>query len=188
MLIFNDTDTVFDTDTAVALGAFDGVHLGHRAVISEAVRLAKEDGLLPAVFTFRDLPKSALLPESARTIPLSDFEERSGLIAALGVEALVAPDFASVRDMEAEDFAKTVLFGSLRARRVVCGEDYRFGARGAGDAALLKELCEKNGAALTVVPPVMHNGKKISSTLIRSLLKEGRTAEAEMLLGRQLNI
>ena len=185
MQIFSRISEPFPEDTSVALGAFDGVHLGHRAVISEAVRLAERDGLVPAVFTFSDLPKSSLMPGGSKIEPLSDFGERARLIGELGIRALFAPDFASVRGIGAADFVEKVLVNTLRAKRVVCGEDYRFGAFGAGDAALLERLCREYGAVLTVVPPVTYDGEKISSTLIRSLLREGRLEEAGRLLGRR---
>lgn len=184
MKIINGTDYTSPAPSSVALGTFDGVHLGHRRVISAAVAAAHEEGLLPTVFTFSDLPKNAFLPEDRRVIPLCTFAEKAALIESLGAELMIAPEFASVKDIPAEDFINDIIIGRLSAKHVVCGEDHRFGAGGKGDASLLLKLCLRRGVAVTVVPPVMSGDRRISSTLIRSLIYEGKESEAAKLLGR----
>ncbi len=183
MRIINGTDIRSDAPSAVALGTFDGVHLGHRRVISAAVAAAREEGLIPTVFTFSDLPKNAFLPEADRIAPLCTFMEKAELIESLGVELLIAPDFALVKDLTAEEFINDIIIDRLRASHVVCGEDHRFGAGGRGDASLLIKLCLPKGVAVTLVPPVKCRGERISSTLIRALISEGKEAEAKKLLG-----
>lgn len=93
MLISNDINFISDRPTVVALGTFDGVHLGHRAVIGKAVELARAAGIASAVFTFSELPRNAFLPPEKRVFPLCTFEEKAELISALGVDILTAPRF-----------------------------------------------------------------------------------------------
>lgn len=182
MRIIDGFNIVPEGDTSIALGTFDGVHLGHRRVICSAVAAAREEGLIPTVFTFSDLPKNAFLPEEKRAAPLCSFDEKARLICSLGVELMIAPAFLTVKDIPAEEFINGIIIRGLRAKHVVCGEDHRFGAGGKGDAELLIKLCIKSGVAVTIVPPVMSGEKRISSTLIRALLEEGKKNEAEKLL------
>ena len=182
MKIFNSSELPMLSDTVIALGAFDGVHAGHREVIRTAVDIARAKGLVPTVFTFSDLPKNAFLPEEKRIVPLCSFSERAERISELGVSVLIAPEFSSIRGVGAEEFVNGVLLSRLGARHIVCGEDHRFGAGGSGDAGLLKELCGLMGVPVTIVPPVIRGGRRVSSTLIRELVAEGRSREAEALL------
>ncbi len=187
MIIVHDLNIEYGLPTAIALGTFDGVHLGHRAVIKTAVEIAKAQGLSPAVFTFSELPKNAFLPPEKQIKPLCSFEEKAHLIAGLGVELLLAPAFTDeLRTLSPEAFIKDMLIGRLGARHIVCGCDHRFGAGGRGDTTLLMRLCRENGAAVTIIPPVELNGRRVSSTAIREAIAQGRTADAEMMLGRRL--
>lgn len=190
------TEDIFYTPaepTAIALGTFDGVHIGHRAVISAAVELAASareregEGLLSAVFTFADLPRNAFLPEERRIPALCSPLRRAELIAELGVDIMVCPKFASpLKDMSAEDFINDILICSLRARHIVCGYDHRFGAGGMGDAELLMHICRRAGVGVTIVPPVTYNGRRVSSTDIRAALAEGDTETARNMLGHEI--
>lgn len=169
---------------AIALGTFDGVHIGHRAVIEAAVSAAHEERLVPAVFTFSTLPKNAFLPPQKRVWPLCSFDEKAALMGSLGVELLIAPAFdAALASIPPEDFVRGILTGRLNARHVFCGEDHRFGAGGRGDAELLERICRSEGVRVTVIPPVCVNGEKVSSTLIRSLIEKGYVENARELLG-----
>lgn len=161
-------------ESSLALGTFDGVHRGHQAVIEAAVSGAK--GLEPGVFTFTAGPKGA----PALVTP----QDKRALLERAGVERMIRVDFESLRDMEAASFVEQVLVGRCRARRLCCGEDFRFGRGARGDVALLKQLCKENGVALTVMPPVLDGGEKISSTAIRAAVEEGDIPRANRLLGR----
>ena len=172
------------TPTAVALGTFDGVHMGHRAVISAAVKLAHAEKLTPAVFTFADLPRNAFLPDDMRIPALCTAAERAELIASLGVELMVCPEFPSLMDMPADAFVKEILLGCLRAKHIVCGYDHRFGSGGKGDAELLIRLCRDAEVGVTIVPPVLYLGERVSSTRIRAALAAGDTEAASAMLGR----
>lgn len=185
MLTISDINTSLTEPTAVALGTFDGVHLGHREVIGAAVRAAGKEGLLSAVFTFPTLPKNAFLPEDGRIAPLISFREKAALMEGLGVDVLFAPEFSKeLRSLAPEEFIEEIIIGRLCAAHIVCGEDHRFGAGGAGDTALLERICRERSVALTVVPPVTFGGVRVSSTLIRELIARGNAAEARALLGK----
>lgn len=171
---------------AVALGTFDGVHAGHRAVIKAAVSAARSEGIAGAVFTFPSIPKNAFLPAGEQIAPLVSPDEKARLIASLGADMLIMPEFTEeLAAIPADRFIREIIIGRMGARRIVCGFDHRFGAGGEGDADLLVELCREEGAGVTIVPPVMHGGEKISSTMIRRLIKEGKRGEAEGLLCRE---
>lgn len=181
MRVIRDTETIRAQlagcgKTAVALGAFDGLHIGHRAV----VRAAAERGLTPVVFTFRDNPAEHL-GGSCRY--LTTMEERLRIFAAWGVEAVVMPDFADVADWPAERFLNVLRFG-LSAEAVACGADFRFGKFAAGDAAWLARACAQRGAALHVVDTVCYKGERISATRIRGAIERGEMEDAAAMLGR----
>ena len=101
-----------------------------------------------------------------------------------GISTLYSLDFAQVRDWQAEDFVRQVLFAACNARRLCCGEDFRFGKGAAGDVALLRSLCQEAGVELYVVPPVEDGGEKVSSTRIRKAVEAGDIPTANRLLGR----
>lgn len=171
--------------TSIALGVFDGVHIGHQAVIGEAVN-GVEHGLLPIVFTFNmesqkpynKLDQSIILTERVK---LKKFEE-------LGVDTVLSIRFEEVKDQTPEDFVKEILINTLSAKRIVCGFDFRFGKNAAGTPALLQKLCEEAGVTLVVVPPMMEGGEPVSSTRIRTCLQEGSIVAANDLLGYDYTI
>lgn len=172
MEIFETLDFAPQAPCSLALGAFDGLHPGHLAVI----RAALEGGLPAAVFTFPSAPSGEPTVVTA--------EDKAGLLAGLGVERVYSVEFEALRNMEAADFVERVLFQKINARRLCCGEDFRFGRGAAGDAALLRALCERRGAELRVVPPVKLDGEKISSTRVRQAVEAGNIPQANRLLGR----
>ncbi|MBQ4105882.1 MAG: bifunctional riboflavin kinase/FAD synthetase [Clostridia bacterium] len=167
----------FDSDTAVALGRFDGVHLAHKAVISKAAD-CRERGLVPVVFTFCDNPG-----KSTQNV-LTAEDEKQRLIASCGIDIQVNSAFDAVKDLSAEEFVSRVLCKALRAKEVFCGYNYRFAKNASADVNVLRELCKEQGVAVTCIPEVEIEGQTVSSTAIRSLLQEGNVAEAKKLLGR----
>lgn len=171
---------------AVALGVFDGVHLGHRAVISKATGVETPDGMLTAsVFTFSE-PPWALPKDSAWELTSSS--QKTKVLEALGVEELILADFGQIRNMPPEAFVAEVLDRELHAKRVCCGFNYRFGKNGTGDAALLTRLCGERGIETVTVPPVEVDGQPVSSSRIRRLIEEGEVQEAARLLGRPFTL
>ncbi len=161
---------------AVALGLFDGVHLGHRRVIMDTVGV---EGAFSCVFTFG--ADAAALKCGAYALSLSSQQEN--LFASLGVQEWVRADFSSYRDQTPQSFVRDTLCGQLHAVRVCCGKDFRFGKDKRGDVALLSALCEEYGITLSVTDDVTLAGSPVSSDRIRRLLEEGQVRPASRLLG-----
>lgn len=157
---------------AIALGTFDGLHLGHKAVICAAVSAARERGMIPAVFTFSDNPSGGGL--------LLTREDKLELLEKWGVQEVYAPPFPRVRDIPAQAFLREILRGRCAAAALFCGEDFRFGKNAAGDVRLLAGEPE---VKLTVIPPVLDGEEKISSTRVRAALREHRLPQALAMLG-----
>jgi len=166
--------------TTVTIGAYDGVHRGHRLVIGHLRRLAAADGLASVVLTFDAHPAAVVRPESAPRL-LTDLEQKIELLATTGVDHTVVLHFDRVRAREEpEDFVRQVLVGALGARVVVVGEDFHFGRRRRGNVGLLREMGAALGFQVVHVPLLAG----ISSTEIRRLLEAGDVAGAARLLGR----
>jgi riboflavin kinase/FMN adenylyltransferase len=172
----------------LALGVFDGLHLGHREVVGETVRLARARGVLPAVLTFDPHPSAVVDPQGAPPL-LTTTEEKLDLLKGLGVGLAVVARFdRALADLSAREFVEQVLVGRLRARCVVVGEGWRFGAKGAGTPALLRRLGREFDFGVLVAPRVVVSGRKVSSTRIRELLLRGRVGAANELLGRNYEL
>lgn len=167
---------------ALALGEFDGLHRAHQSLIGETVKYARENKLKAGVLTFEPHPDFVLKkrPYQGYITPLS---EKVRAMAALGVDYLFVvnftPEFAR---LSPEKFEREVL-GRLDIRKIFVGFDYRYGLRGAGNPASLQEKYP-----VLVLDKIIHNEKKIGSSIIRSLLASGKTEEAAALLGRHYSI
>lgn len=172
------------TACALALGMFDGVHIGHQMLIRTAVSLARQSGVPCVVDTFDVHPLQVLCPERAPKQLLTN-EQRAARIGNLGADVLIMRPFT--REYAAqppEDFLRN-LCGSLHPAYIVVGFNYTFGSRGAGNAALLRDMAEELGYRLTVLEPVRSEGETVSSTRIRAMLADGDVSGAERLLGRE---
>jgi len=176
--------------TAVTIGAYDGVHLGHRAVIGEVRRRAAERGLASAIVTFDRHPASVVRPESAPRL-LTDLDQKLELLAATGIDYCLVVTFDDTRSREsADDFVREVLAGCLAARAVVVGEDFHFGHNRAGNVPLLRRLGDELGFDVEGLELVdgtgraAGEGERVSSTRIRHALVEGDLRLANALLGR----
>jgi riboflavin kinase / FMN adenylyltransferase len=186
MRIFrHDNVGAADRGAALAIGNFDGVHLGHRQVIERAGAIAKGSGAPYAVLTFEPHPRSVLHPD-APPFRLTPFRAKSRLIEALGVDLLFTLHFdQAFAQQSAEDFVARVLVEGLGARHVVVGYDFVFGHNRRGTPALLSEEGRRLGFGVTIVDPVATPGGPVySSTRIREHLSQGRPGEAAALLGR----
>lgn len=182
MRIIRDESEYGFGPSAVALGMFDGVHIGHRNLISITVGAAKERNLTSVVCTFDRHPLSIIAPEAAPA-PLTDVESRLNVFNELGVDcALVKAFTRDLADQEPEAFIEN-LVERLNAKLIVCGRNYSFGARGRGNIDTLKALAPRIGYELIVAPDVYDGGELVSSTLIRRLIGEGDISRAERLLG-----
>ena len=176
--------------SAVTIGAYDGVHLGHLAVIAEVKSLAEKLDVQTVVVTFDRHPASVVRPDSAPKL-LTDLSQKLELLAAAGVDAAYVIRFDEERAKEAaEDFVREVLVGCLAARAVVVGEDFHFGHKRGGDVALLRSMGAAGGftveglALVTADGTPANGGPNVSSTAIRRCLTDGDVAGAAALLGR----
>lgn len=172
MQIIENLDNRAGVPCSLALGAFDGLHLGHMAVMEKAL----DSPLEAAVFTFAQSP-------SGEPSVLTG-EDKAMLLEAAGICRMYSADFWAMKNMEAEAFVREVLFRKINARRLCCGEDFRFGRGAAGDVELLATLCRERGAELAVVSPVELDGEKVSSTRVRKAVEAGDITLANRLLGR----
>jgi riboflavin kinase/FMN adenylyltransferase len=191
MAIFRHTDDLPPEarGAVVAIGNFDGVHLGHRALLAEALRLAEDLGAPLGVLTFEPHPRSVFRPEDP-PFRLTPLRARTHALEALGVEHLYVLHFdLSFAAETAESFVRRILVEGLAARHVVVGRDFRFGHKRAGDAALLERLGRHLGFGVSALAPVAAvDGVVYSSSTIRRYLSEGRPDEAARLLGRPWQI
>lgn len=178
---------VLEQGTVVTVGEYDGVHRGHRTVISEMHRLAAERGCETAVVTFDRHPATVVRPESAPLL-LCDLDHKLELLAETGVDYTLVVTFDKAQAaVPAEKFARDVLVDCLGARAVVVGADFHFGSRRKGNIDTLRAVGLESGyevEALPLVRQMTGDGEIISSTSIRTALADGDVERAHRLLGR----
>ena len=171
--------------SAVAIGNFDGVHLGHQRILVSAVTAARRAAMRSVALTFDPHPLSVVAPDRAPE-PLASVSERTRLIRRLGVDRVVVLPFTvDLSRHSPRHFATKVLAETLRARTVVVGENFRFGRGGSGDVQDLKRLGGSLGFDVEIVDTVVVGGQPVSSTRLRHLVREGHVSEARRLLGRE---
>jgi riboflavin kinase / FMN adenylyltransferase len=170
--------------SAVTIGNFDGVHLGHQQILHSVLDRARRTDALAAVLTFYPHPARVLRPAEAPAL-LETLDQRLAAIGAAGIDAALVTRFdAELANVAPEDFALRFLLDTMAAQTILVGGNFRFGHRGAGDIKLLGELGKRWGFAVEIVPPVVENGVVVSSTAIRTAIRDGRVAEARRMLGR----
>ena len=179
MIVFDKLENIKDIPrTSIALGNFDGVHLGHQELIRQAVANARKKTSQgspekSAVFTFSNHPKS-LIPGAKEVKNIIYREDKEALIESLGVDYYFDIEFTpEIMTMDPERYVKELLVDRFNAKDVFCGFNYRYGYKAAGDGELMRSLGEKYGFTLNQIPPVMVDGEVVSSTLIRQLIKAG---------------
>ncbi|CAM4242293.1 bifunctional riboflavin kinase/FAD synthetase [Paenibacillus tarimensis] len=171
----------------MAVGHFDGVHLGHQDVIYRAVRQAAETGRLAAVMTFHPHPKEVLGHGRQYASALTPMEEKLQLFASIGVDLAYVVHFdETLAALSPEQFVQELL-RELRVEEAVVGFDFTFGSRGAGTPETLQKLGGRD-LSVTVIPPFVDQGIKVSSSRIREALLAGEVTAAKRLLGRPYRI
>lgn len=171
-------------ETVVTIGKFDGVHLGHSRLVSEAIHLAEEHALAAVVLTF-DRHPNVVLKQNQLHLPITGPQQKLQLLEELGVDAVLTLTFdEALAAMPAEKFIEIYLVDALRAKAVVVGEGFRFGAGGEGDVALLRLIGLERGFVVREVTHAEIGGSKISSTRVRAALDSGDVNLAAALLGR----
>lgn len=170
--------------SVIAIGTFDGIHLGHQKVLEYAIGRAKETGAVATALTFEPPPVKVLRPEAAPA-RISTNQQRMDWFGALGMEAAVVIPFTKeLAALTPEEFVRQILVEQLKVKAVVVGDNFRFGAKQAGDVKFLREMGMREGFEVVIHPPVMLNEKVVSSTLVRKLVSEGDVRHAARLLGR----
>jgi riboflavin kinase/FMN adenylyltransferase len=167
---------------SVALGIFDGVHLGHQYVINRALSY-KERGLKTAVFTFS--VEDMKFKQGRELHYIIDNQSKLDIVTAMGVDTILCPNFNSVHNLSGEDFARDILHGELHTKVVVCGKKFRFGKGASCGTEDLLNLGEKYGFQVEIVEPILSEGGLVSSSNIRELIKDGDIKTANKLLGRE---
>ncbi len=172
--------------SVIAIGNFDGIHLGHQRVLKFCIGVAGRSGAVATALTFEPPPLKVLRPEVA-PLRISTNEQRMQWFEALGMEAAVVLPFTmELSQVSAEDFVDEILVRQLKVKAVVVGEDFRFGHKQAGNVKLLRELGMRDGVEVVVHEPVTIRGEIVSSTRVRRLIAEGEVTRAGRLLGRPL--
>ena len=173
---------------AVTIGNFDGIHLGHQAMLARLTSRAASVGATPAVLTFEPHPREIFTPAAAPT-RLTSLREKLEILRALGVAHVHVCRFTRpFAALSAEDFVRRILVDGLRARYVLVGDDFRFGAKRAGDFAFLQDMGRQFGFEAESLPTVEAAGQRASSTAVREALAAGDMAMAAQLLGRPYSI
>jgi phosphoribosyl 1,2-cyclic phosphate phosphodiesterase len=170
--------------SVLAIGNFDGIHLGHQAILRAAVLRAQETGAVATALTFDPSPRKVLRPESA-PLRLSTSAQRMEWFGVAGLEAAVVLPFTlELARLSPEDFVVEILIRNLHIRAILVGENFRFGHRQAGDVKHLRELGTRYGFEVVVIPPVVYKEEIVSSTVIRREIAAGEVLHASCLLGR----
>ncbi len=183
-MLNSDNFNHFNKNTAVCLGFFDGVHKGHKAVIKEAVK-QKKFSLIPVLFTFDTSP--VLQTKNISPELITDNHTKSKILKNIGIEHVIYYPFSELKDLSPEEFVYKIILKKLKAKKVFCGFNYKFGKGGFSDSQTLKKLCQNYNITVEIVPPIIDDNLPISSTRIRSLIKSGKVDIAERLLERSFS-
>jgi riboflavin kinase/FMN adenylyltransferase len=188
MLLTHGTSAAPLPPVALTVGNFDGIHRGHQAMLQRLLAGARTRGLQTCVLTFEPHPREFFAAQAAPT-RLTSLREKLELLAAHGVARTHVQRFdRAFASLAPEAFADQILAKRLKAQWLLIGEDFRFGAKRAGDVPLLKELGRRHGYQVEILPVVARAGARVSSSAVRAALAAGDLARAEELLGRPYSI
>lgn len=179
MVILDSKTERLREKTAIALGFFDGLHMGHRAVINSIL----DEGYSPAVFTFES---SNPLPKFQKRENILTQKVKETFLDEMGVKYLYSAEFDEVKGMSGGEFVKEILIGKMNGAKISCGYDFHFGKGGKWDAKDLKAICNDLGVEAEIIPEQKIGEQRISSTIIRQMLKNGEITFANELLGQPL--
>ncbi len=173
---------------SLCLGTFDGVHIGHQALIRACCRAAQERDLIPSAFVFERPPAAVIHPDSPAAQVLTPLEDKCRLLEGLGIQSVIYASFDKrFSSLPYDRFFYDILLRHLKAAHIVCGFHYRFGRGAEGNAEMLAGLCAANGITSQIIPPVKTaGGELVSSTAVRQYLEHGNKEAAEEMLGRPL--
>ena len=171
----------------IALGSFDGVHVGHQKLIAMLKKNAEKSSCESMVYTFGIHPRRILRPSKSIYMITSN-AKRAEIMDGLGVDALFLEDFQKIMNLSAEQFFKDILLEKLNAKCIVVGYNFNFGKNGEGNAEKLTQLGNKYGIKVEVVPPVLVEDKVVSSSLIRHKIHDGHLYEVLQYLSRAYSV
>jgi len=171
----------FENGSVIALGNFDGLHIGHRAVINSAVEMGKQLGAVPCILMFSEHSLKTLRGKAPSELVGGDIKQRLFEETTAQIRTI---DFNYIKGMSAQEFFETVLLKQFNAKGVCCGYNYHFGKNASGDTKKLKELCDAAGVKLGVAPPAEYMGEAVSSTRIRKALEAGEIEQVNDMLAR----
>lgn len=173
----------------LALGVFDGVHVGHQAVIYQAVESAKRCGGKVGVLTFEPHPVRVLNPDRAPRRILASIEHKAGLLASMGVDFLCVQEFTlEFAAIEAREFIKDLVSNFNELKSIAVGEDWIFGKARGGNVSKLREWGEEMGFTVSATAPVMMEGERVSSTRVRQAVRDGNLEAIRAMLGRSYDV
>ncbi|MBS7261589.1 MAG: FAD synthetase family protein [Treponema sp.] len=175
----NLKESDFLKKTCLTIGVFDGIHAGHKKLLDKVLQVSEEKNLVPGLVTFTD-SIFTMFKNSGK--PLQTLEERLSCVKKMGFEFCILIDFTpEIARTEGTVFLYT-LMEKCRLSYLVEGEDFRLGNGGRTGMAEIDDFCRKNNIGVSFIPPVLYEGKRISSTMIRNLIKNGDTETASRLL------
>lgn len=174
------TDTKLNNGCAIALGNFDGLHIGHMAVLEKTLAEA-ENGLRAAVMLFDEHSMKGITGEAPPMLITEN--ERAELLKNKGIDVFTV-SFSQIRGLSPEDFVEEILIGRFNARTVVCGFNYRFGNKAKGDAKLLEKICIEKRIKCVIIDEIENDGLPVNSTAIRRAVEKGEIELANKMLGR----
>lgn len=187
MEIMVNKDKVIEYETTVALGNFDGIHLGHRELINKTINLARESKTTPSIFTF-DCNFNEFKIGSKDTALMSKVQKEV-LLEKLGIELLYIVNFCDfIKNMTPEEFVTEIILKRLNATKIIVGFNFKFGYKANGNVETLSELSRKYRFEVIVIPPIIKDDNLVSSTLIRQLIGHGNITHANKLLGRSYSM
>ena len=172
----------------LAIGNFDGLHLGHRALLERLTATARQHGLAPAVMTFEPHPRELFSPEQAPA-RLTSLREKLALLDSCGIEEVFLLHFSrKLAGLTAAEFIERVLVQGLAVRHLIIGDDFRFGKGRAGDFAMLQAAGQQHGFGVEAMHTIEIGGERVSSSAVRDVLGTGDLEHAARLLGRPYSI
>ncbi len=184
MQIITNKSKIKEFDTAISLGNFDGIHIGHKFLISKMKKESQKLNLKTIVFTFNSHP-TRLIETKKNTELLINNEQKANILRTMNIDYLYFANFdKKFMNLSAEEFIENILVNDLRVKLVVVGFNYRFGYKAKGNISTLKKYGKKYGFKVIVVPPVKKQNEIISSTYIRKLIMHGQVKKANIFLGR----
>ncbi len=186
MKISQDIKIERTNPAAVALGFFDGIHIGHRIVLNKCVEVAKQRNLVPTVFTFTI---TDTIPTSKQNLTLIHTEQQKyDIFQSIGIEQIVTPNFNDFKDLSPEEYIEKVLYKSLNTKVLICGNNHHFGKKGIADVNFLREYAKKFDIEVITVDDVILDNLPVSSTRIREAIRQGDVELAEKMLGEPFSI